>query len=172
MVFGEGPSDARIMLVGEQPGDLEETQGRVFVGPAGQLLDRALAEAQIDRRKIYVTNAVKHFKFERSGKRRLHQSPTVAEIDHCRWWLDQERAMVQPEVVVMLGASAARGVLGKTVKLADHRDSTVNLGTSKAGIITVHPSYILRLPDERRKKEEFDRLVQDLQRAGSLAGAV
>lgn len=170
-VFGEGPADARIMLVGEQPGDVEERESRVFVGPAGQLLDRALGQAQIDRRALYVTNAVKHFKFERAGKRRLHQNPTLAEIDHCRWWLDQERAMVQPEVVVMLGASAAHGVLGKTVKLADYRDSIVNLGTSGSGIVTVHPSYVLRLPDAQRKQEEFDRLVQDLQRAVWLAGA-
>lgn len=171
-VFGEGPADARIMLVGEQPGDMEEQEGRMFVGSAGQLLDRALAQAQIDRRALYVTNAVKHFKFERRGKRRLHQNPSTAEIDHCRWWLDQERAMVRPAVLVMLGASAARGVLGKTVKLADYRGSTVNLGTSEAGIVTVHPSYILRLPDEQRKGAAFDRLVQDLQRASSLARAI
>ena len=171
-VFGEGPADARIMLVGEQPGDVEERAGRVFVGPAGQLLDRALAQAQIDRRALYVTNAVKHFKFERSGKRRLHQNPTTAEIDHCRWWLDQERAMVRPSVVVMLGTSAARGILGKTVKLEHYRGSTVDLGAGGSGILTVHPSYILRLPDEKRKKDAFDRLVQDLQRAGSLAAAV
>lgn len=170
-VFGEGPVDARIMLVGEQPGDMEEQEGRVFAGPAGQMLDRALAQAQIDRRSLYVTNAVKHFKFERRGKRRLHQNPTVAEIDHCRWWLDQERAMVRPAVVVMLGASAARGILGKTIKLAEYRGSTVDLGMGSIGIVAVHPSYILRLPDEQRKKEEFDRLVQDLQRARLLEGA-
>jgi uracil-DNA glycosylase len=169
-VFGEGPADARIMLVGEQPGDIEEQEGRVFVGPAGQLLDRALAQAQIDRRALYVKNAVKHFKFERVGKRRLHQNPTVAEIDHCRWWLDQERAMVRPAVVVMLGASAAHGILGKSVTLEHYRGSTLDLGTSGSGIITVHPSYILRLPDEQRKEEAFALLVQDLQRAGSLAG--
>jgi probable DNA metabolism protein len=171
-VFGEGPADASIMLVGEQPGDMEEQKGRVFVGPAGQLLDRALAQAQIDRRALYVTNAVKHFKFERLGKRRLHQNPSIAEIDHCRWWLDQERAMVRPAVVVMLGASAARGILGKTIKLAEYRGSTVDLGMDGIGIATVHPSSILRLPDEEHKKEAFDRLVQDLQRAVSLAGAV
>jgi uracil-DNA glycosylase len=170
-VFGEGPADARIMLVGEQPGDVEEQEGRVFVGPAGQLLDRALTQAQIDRRTLYVTNAVKHFKFERIGKRRLHQSPTAAEIDHCRWWLDQERAMVKPVVVVMLGASAARGVLGKSVKLEDCRGSTDDLGVNGSGIVTVHPSYILRLPDQQRKDEAFARLVQDLMRASTIAEA-
>lgn len=171
-VFGEGPADARIMLVGEQPDDVEEQEGRVFVGPAGQLLDRALAQAQIDRRALYLTNAVKHFKFDRRGKHRLHQTPTTAEIDHCRWWLDQERAMVRPAVVVMLGASAARGILGKSVRLEDYRGSTLNLGTNEAAIITVHPSYILRFSDDQRKGEEFDRLVQDLHKAGSLVGAV
>ena len=120
-VAGEGPKAARIMLVGEQPGDQEDRQGRPFVGPAGQLLDAALDEAGLDRRRLFLTNAVKHFKFEPRGKRRLHQNPTIAEIDICRWWLDKERALVEPELIVTLGASALRGVTGRSVSIKSMR---------------------------------------------------
>jgi DNA polymerase len=167
-VFGEGPSDARMMLVGEQPGDQEDLAGRPFVGPAGQVLDRALQEAGIVRGAVYVTNAVKHFKFEPRGKRRIHATPDRAEIETCRFWLDQERANVKPAVTVLLGASAARAVLGRAVTISRERGRPFPLGDGVA-LITVHPSYLLRLPDETAKQREYFAFVSDLRAARSLA---
>ncbi len=167
-VFGEGPADARLMLVGEQPGDQEDLAGRPFVGPAGQVLDRALAEAGLDRAKIYVTNAVKHFKFEPRGKRRIHVSPSAGEIEICRVWLDQERAAVNPAVTLLLGASAARAVLGRAVTISRERGQPLPLASGVA-LITVHPSYLLRLPDEQAKAEAYAAFVADLRLAWGMA---
>ena len=153
-VMGEGPSQAQLMIVGEQPGDTEECEGRPFVGPAGHVLDEALERAGLDRRAAYVTNAVKHFKFAPRGKRRLHQTPTAGEIDRCRWWLDNERALVAPRIILALGASAARGLLGRTPALARERGKP--LGQGKPLIwLTVHPSYLLRLDGAAREREEL-----------------
>lgn len=160
-VMGEGPGDAALLIVGEQPGDSEEAQGRPFVGPAGQLLRSHLAEAGIDPARSYVTNAVKHFKYELRGQRRLHQSPTAGEIDTCRWWLDSERALVRPRVILALGASAARGVLGRTVSVERERGRPRVLEDGSELWITVHPSYLLRLPGESRAGEEA-RFAHDL----------
>ncbi len=165
-VFGEGPMDARLMLVGEQPGDQEDLAGRPFVGPAGQMLDRALEQAGIDRRSVYVTNAVKHFKFEPRGKRRIHATPDRAEIEVCRFWLDQERAAVKPAVVVLLGASAARAVLGRAVTISRERGRPIALPGGQA-MVTTHPSYLLRIPDEDTKAREFAAMVADLQLANT-----
>lgn len=168
-VAGEGPDAARIMLVGEQPGDQEDLQGRPFVGPAGQVLDAALAEAGLDRRRLFLTNAVKHFKFEPRGKRRLHQNPTSAEIDICRWWLDKERAFVKPELIVTLGASALRGVTGKSSSIKSMRGAVHELAGGTKLIATIHPSFLLRLPDRERAAEERAMFVADLARARKLA---
>jgi DNA polymerase len=155
------------MLVGEQPGDQEDLAGRPFVGPAGQVLDRALAAAGIARTAIYVTNAVKHFKFEARGKRRIHVTPDRTEIETCRFWLDQERTLVKPAVMVLLGVSAARAVLDRAVTISRERGRPVRLGESLV-LITVHPSYLLRLPDETVRDREFAGLVHDLRTARSL----
>jgi DNA polymerase len=163
-VFGEGPADARLMLVGEQPGDQEDLAGRPFVGPAGQVLDRALADAGIDRAAVYVTNAVKHFKFEARGKRRIHATPDASEIEICRFWLDQERALIKPAATVLLGGSAARAVLGRAVTISRERGRLIPLGEGQA-MITTHPSYLLRLPDEADKVREYAAMVADLKEA-------
>lgn len=152
-VMGEGSLDASLMIVGEQPGDQEEEQGRPFVGPAGQLLDVHLDRAGIDRGAAYVTNAVKHFKFVPRGKRRLHQSPTAKEIDTCRWWIESERALVKPKLVLALGASAARGMLGKTVSISRARGKPHMLDDGSELWITVHPSYLLRLDGDAREEQ-------------------
>lgn len=149
-VAGEGPQRAPLMIVGEQPGDQEDLQGRPFVGPAGQLLDQHLTHAGIDRAGAYLTNAVKHFKFVYKGKHRLHQSPGAKEIDTCRWWLDAERAIVQPRMVLALGASAARGMLGRTVSVSKVRGAPMTLDDGAELWVTVHPSYLLRLDSEAR----------------------
>jgi DNA polymerase len=167
-VFGEGPADARLMLVGEQPGDMEDLAGRPFVGPAGQVLDRALAEAGIDRATVYVTNAVKHFKFEPRGKRRIHATPDAGEIEVCRFWLEQERLVIRPALVVLLGGSAARAVLGRTVTISRERGRPLPLEGGQA-FVTVHPSYLLRLPDEASKQREYVAFVRDLAAAKALA---
>ncbi|WP_084419679.1 UdgX family uracil-DNA binding protein [Henriciella litoralis] len=167
-VFGEGPSDARLMIIGEQPGDMEDIAGKPFVGPAGQLLDKAFEAAGLDRRKAYVTNAVKHFKFTPRGKRRMHQKPNAGEIDTCRFWLDLERSLVKPDIIVTLGASALRGVFGKAAALKDHRGAFSDLGTGARLIATIHPSYLLRLPDRARAAAEYEKFVTDLARARSL----
>lgn len=168
-VAGEGPEAARIMVVGEQPGDQEDLQGRPFVGPAGQVLNEALEEAGLDRTRLFLTNAVKHFKFEPRGKRRLHQNPTTGEIDICRWWLDKERAFVQPDLIVTLGGSALRGVTGKSASVKSMRGATHELEGGTKLIATIHPSFLLRLPDRERAAEERSVFVADLIRARKLA---
>lgn len=145
-VFGEGPDSARYLFVGEQPGDQEDRQGHPFVGPAGRVLDRGLEEAGIGRDEVYVTNAVKHFSFTSRGKRRIHQKPTAAEIDACRPWLSAELAAVRPEVVVVLGATAARSLLGPSFRVTKQRGEPVPMGDALA-VATIHPSAVLRAPD-------------------------
>jgi DNA polymerase len=153
-VMGEGPREAALMIVGEQPGDQEDLQGRPFVGPAGQVLDAHLERAGIERRDTYVTNAVKHFKFVPRGKRRLHQTPTAKEVDICRWWNESERAIVKPKIVLALGASAARGLLGKTVSISKTRGVPHRLEDGSELWVTAHPSYLLRLDDGAREEQE------------------
>jgi DNA polymerase len=172
-VMGEGPRDATLMIVGEQPGDQEDLQGRPFVGPAGQVLDAHLERAGIDRGATYVTNAVKHFKFVNRGKRRLHQSPTAKEIDICRWWNEAERAIVQPRLVLAMGASAARGLLGKTVSISKARGEPIPLEDGSELWVTAHPSYLLRLDGSARDEQErlFQAdLVAVAERLAELAG--
>ncbi len=166
-VFGEGPVDAALMFIGEQPGDQEDLAGKPFVGPAGQVFDRALAAAEIDRSRTYVTNAVKHFKFEQRGKRRIHSKPGTGEIDACRWWIEQEQMLVKPQVTVALGATAARSLFGKTMTIGRERGREMRLPDGGAAWITVHPSYLLRLPDAAQAEEEFARFVEDLKLAGA-----
>ncbi|WP_439815055.1 UdgX family uracil-DNA binding protein [Zavarzinia sp. CC-PAN008] len=168
-VLGEGPLRPDLAFVGEQPGDQEDLQGRPFVGPAGQLLDRALAEAGIDRARTYVTNAVKHFKFEQQGKRRLHKTPTAGEVKHYRWWLEQELDFVQPRLVVALGATAVLALAGRPIPVTANRGPTTF--ANRPGFITVHPSYLLRLPDEAAKAEAWRAFVADLARARADAAA-
>jgi uracil-DNA glycosylase len=163
-VFGEGPKRARIMLVGEQPGDAEDIAGHPFVGPAGKLLDRALEEAGIDRRIVYVTNVVKHFKWEPRGKRRIHAKPNAAEISACRPWLETEIALVKPRVLVCLGATAAQALLGKSFKVSKQRGVFVESPLAPLVTATVHPSSILRAPDEEARREEMKRFVTDLKK--------
>ncbi|PZU15155.1 MAG: uracil-DNA glycosylase [Sphingobium sp.] len=171
-VFGEGPLDAPLLFIGEQPGDQEDMAGRPFVGPAGQLFDRALGEAGVDRSRAYVTNAVKHFKFVRQGKRRLHQSPDAGEIQACRWWLGQEIDLIRPRVIVALGASAARAMLGKAVTIGRTRGNAIALENGAEGWVTVHPSYLLRLPDEAKRAEERARFVEELRVIGDRVKAL
>src|SRR5215468_5016012 len=166
-VLGEGPIGAVLAFVGEQPGDQEDLQGRPFVGPAGQLLDRALAEAGIDRKATYVTNAVKHFKFERRGKKRIHQKPTAGEVTHYRWWLKKELDLVHPKVIVALGATAVLALAGKALPIGRSRGETTFDG--RPGFITVHPSYLLRIPDEAGKLQGYRDFVADLERIRGLA---
>jgi DNA polymerase len=168
-VFGEGPLDASIMFVGEQPGDQEDLAGRPFVGPAGALFDAALEKAGIDRSTVYVTNAVKHFKFVARGKRRIHSKPDAGEISACRWWIDQERELVRPPVTVALGATAARSLLGKTVTISRARDVPLALADGGECWVTVHPSYLLRMPDPERRREERALFVRDLKRIKARA---
>ncbi|WP_326525311.1 UdgX family uracil-DNA binding protein [Sphingomonas sp.] len=169
-VFGEGPVDARMMFVGEQPGDLEDLAGRPFVGPAGQVFDRAIADAGIDRTGVYVTNAVKHFKFEPRGKRRIHAKPDAGEVTACRWWIEQERAIIRPDVTVALGATAARSLLGKVVTVGRERGRPITLDGGGTAWITVHPSYLLRIPEKDRAEEEYARFVDDLKAAAAMLG--
>jgi uracil-DNA glycosylase len=162
-VFGAGASHARVVFVGEQPGDLEDRTGLPFVGPAGRLLDRALNQAQINRDLCYVTKAVKHFKWEPLGQRRLHKKPTSREIQACRPWLQAEIELIQPEVVVGLGATAAASIFGGPLRIADVRGKLTHVETvGKTCLITVHPSSVLRAPDPETRQTEFDRFVQDL----------
>lgn len=161
-VFGEGPRAAELMLVGEQPGDKEDLAGEPFVGPAGKLLDQALAEAGIDRRKVYVTNVVKHFKWEARGKRRIHKKPNLAEQRACRPWLDAELSVVKPKVVVCLGATAAQALLGKDFKVTLHRGEPVESPLAPLVMATMHPSSILRKRDTASREKELRGLVEDL----------
>jgi DNA polymerase len=163
-VFGEGPARAEIMMVGEQPGDAEDVAGHPFVGPAGRLLDRALEEAGIDRSRVYVTNVVKHFKWEPRGKRRIHAKPNAAEIGACRPWLETEIALVKPRVLVCLGATAAQALLGRGFKVTQQRGAFVNSPLAPLVTATVHPSSILRAPDEESRREEMRGFVADLER--------
>jgi uracil-DNA glycosylase len=163
-VFGEGPSKAEVMLVGEQPGDAEDVAGHPFVGPAGKLLDRALTEAGIDRRRVYVTNVVKHFKWEPRGKRRIHAKPNSAEIAACRPWLETEIALVKPRLLVCLGATAAQALLGKHFRVSQQRGSFVPSPLAPRVTATVHPSSILRAADEESRRAEMQRFVADLTR--------
>lgn len=160
-VPGEGPEQARLMIVGEQPGDHEEREGRPFVGPAGQLLDEHLERAGLDRSLIRVTNAVKHFKYEQRGKRRIHQNPTAGEIDHCRWWLGAERRLVKPDIILALGASAGRALMGRTPSIARERGRVFPLPDGTGLRLTVHPSFLLRLDGEARMREQ-ERFQHDL----------
>src|ERR1044071_3141932 len=155
VVFGEGPSRAGVMFVGEQPGDQEDLQGKPFVGPAGALLDRALEAAGIERQAVYVTNAVKHFKYEQRGRRRLHSKPNAGEVTACRWWLTQKLQLIEPRVVVALGATAARRILGKPITISRLRGIIEPLGESTRVLVTIHPSYLLRIPEKGRKEQEF-----------------
>jgi uracil-DNA glycosylase len=168
-VLGEGPVGAAIALVGEQPGDQEDLEGRPFVGPAGRLLDKALAEAEIPREDTYVTNAVKHFKYVQRGKRRLHQKPNSGEVKHYRWWLKQELDLVGPRLVVAMGATAVLALAGKALPIGKNRGET--RFENRLGYITVHPSYLLRLPDEAAKRAEWRAFVADLERVRELAAA-
>jgi uracil-DNA glycosylase len=160
-VFGEGGAHAAIVFVGEQPGDQEDLQGRPFVGPAGRIFDRALAEAGIARKETYVTNAVKHFKFEPRGKKRLHKRPDRSEIEACRWWLKGEIALIRPKLIVALGATAARALAGRAVTITRLRGTPVDLMGHK-GFVTVHPSYLLRVPDAAARRLEYRKFVADL----------
>jgi len=168
-VFGEGPAGARVLFIGEQPGDQEDVIGRPFVGPAGQLLDRALEEARIDRRTIYITNAVKHFKFIRRGTRRIHERPDADEMKACGFWLDVERVSIAPRLIVLLGATAARSVLGRPVTISRERGRPFALSSSETGFVTVHPSFLLRLPDEDARAREWRAFVEDLRTVARLA---
>jgi len=171
-VFGEGPVNARIMLIGEQPGDQEDLTGRPFVGPAGKVLDAALGAAGIERSAVYITNAVKHFKNEPRGKRRIHKKPDTSEIDICRFWLDNEIKIVRPRIAVALGATAARGLMRKSLTINANRGRIITLPNGLLGLITVHPSYLLRIEEERDKRREFDLLVKDLRMARDAANNV
>jgi DNA polymerase len=168
-VAGEGPRHAKLMLVGEQPGDQEEQARKPFVGPAGGVLDRGLAAAGVPRAETFVTNAVKHFKHEPRGKRRLHKTPNPGEVSACRWWLDSERAIVRPRVIVALGATAALSVFGKPRAIGKFRHQAIQLPDQAQGVITYHPSYLLRVPDREAKQKAFDMFVADLAFAWRLA---
>jgi uracil-DNA glycosylase len=168
VVPGEGSSRARVMMVGEQPGDKEDLEGKPFVGPAGRVLDRAIAEAGLDRRKIFVTNAVKHFKFEQRGKRRLHKKPNAYEIDRCRWWQEQELRIIKPELVVALGATALRSLTGRPTAIVKLRGRAVPLADGTPLIATIHPSYLLRIQDDNDKSAEYGRFVEDLRLCAKL----
>ena len=168
VVPGEGPGHARFMLVGEQPGDKEDLAGRPFVGPAGRMLDQALKDAGIPREDTFVTNAVKHFKFEMRGKRRLHKRPDAYEIDRCKWWNDFEREIVKPEVVVALGATAARSLTGRPVTISRMRGTPITMRDGARLLITIHPSALLRMEDEAEKHAAYLAFVKDLKAAAKL----
>ena len=161
-VFGSGPEDAEIMIVGEQPGDHEDLAGKPFVGPAGQLFDRTLADAGIERKKLYVTNAVKHFKYETRGKRRIHQRPNAGEVEQCRWWLNQEIALIRPKLIVAMGATALYALTGGKEKLSEIRSRPLPMEEGRTLFVTVHPSYLLRLADAQVKEAEMMRFKKDI----------
>src|SRR6185312_9095399 len=166
-VFGEGSAHARVLLVGEQPGDKEDLQGRPFVGPAGAILDKALAAAGIDRNEVYVTNIVKHFKWEPRGKRRIHKKPNTLEISACRPWLEAEIKVVKPKVVVLLGATAAQGIMGRQFRVTQQRGQWVQSTIAPLVMATVHPSSILRAPDDDSRHEEMRKFVDDLKKVAA-----
>ena len=172
LVFGEGPEQAKLMFVGEQPGDQEDLAGKPFVGPAGQLFDAALVEAGVERSQAYVTNAVKHFKFKPMGKRRIHERPNVGEIDHCRWWLKREIDLVRPDLIVALGATAARSLTGKNISITAQRGEVVESLDGTPVMLTYHPSYLLRLPDADKSAQERDKFIADLAKAGHYVSRV
>jgi DNA polymerase len=164
-VFGEGARQAELMLVGEQPGDAEDLAGHPFVGPAGKLLDRALAEAGIDRAAVYVTNVVKHFKWEPRGKRRIHKRPNAGEAAACRPWLETEIALVKPRVIICLGATAAQAIIGRHVRVTAARGELIPSSLAPAVMATVHPSALLRAPDAETRRREYGRFIDDLRAA-------
>jgi DNA polymerase len=167
-VFGEGAGRPKIMFIGEQPGNQEDQEGKPFVGPAGKLLDSALEEAGIDRGKIYVTNAVKHFKWEPRGKRRIHKKPSLAEINACHPWLDAEIAVLKPQVIVCLGATAAQALLGRAFRVTQQRGELMKSTLAPLVMATVHPSSILRAPDEETRHSEMQRFIQDLKQVAKF----
>ena len=164
-VPGEGPAPAEVMLVGEAPGDSEDLQGHPFVGPAGAVLRRALHDAGLERHTVYVSNSVKHFKFELRGKRRLHIKPSASEIEACHWWLDEELRLVAPKLVIALGGTAARALLGHAVTVSQVRAAPMRLNATSYIWVTVHPSFLLRIPDDAQRRNEYDRFVQELRDA-------
>lgn len=166
-VMGEGPASARIVLMGEQPGDQEDQQGRPFVGPAGRLLNQALEEAGIDRSQVYVTNSVKHFKFEERGKRRIHKKPSASEVQACQPWLQTELSLLKPSLVICLGATAAQSLLGKQFRLTQDRGRIFPHPWANRVLATIHPSALLRLRGSEERKQEFTHLVADLKAAAS-----
>ncbi|MDX8455120.1 UdgX family uracil-DNA binding protein [Mesorhizobium sp. VK9D] len=170
-VFGEGPESADVIFVGEQPGDQEDLAGKPFVGPAGRVFDSILDDAEIDRRKVYVTNAVKHFKFEPRGKRRIHSKPNAGEIQACRWWLDKELDLIKPNLVVALGATAAQSLLGKAVPIIRMRGDVVEREDGLRVFLTIHPSFILRIRDQEDKEAERGRFLKDMRKVKQLMGA-
>lgn len=167
-VFGGGPPDARVAIVGEQPGDSEDIEGRPFVGPAGRILDEGLAVAGLERSGCYVTNAVKHFKWKAAGKRRLHQKPSIAEMKACRPWLDAELSALRPEVVVCLGSTAARAILGRNVSVAADRGVCEDPGLPYRVVVTFHPSYLLRLQEAAAREAAWIAFCRDLAMAKPL----
>ncbi len=167
-MLGEGPQDAEIAFVGEQPGDQEDSQGRPFVGPAGQLFDRALVDAGVERGDVYITNAIKNFKFQMRGTRRIHQKPTSGEVKRYRWWLDKEIELVRPKLVVALGATAAMALAGRSIAIGRNRGA-IRFGHRK-GYVTVHPSFLLRILDEAARHEAYREFVGDLMKIKRLAG--
>jgi len=169
-VFGEGPKRAAMMLVGEQPGDYEDVAGKPFVGPAGKIMDRALEEAGINRSQVYVTNAVKHFKWEPRGKRRIHQKPNSREIAACRPWLEAELRIVKPNLVVAMGATAAQAIFGPGFRVTRERGKVLSSKLAPRVLATVHPSSLLRQPDEESREREYKHFVADLRAALRAAG--
>jgi uracil-DNA glycosylase family protein len=170
-VFGEGPESAEVVFVGEQPGDQEDLAGKPFVGPAGRILDTTLDDADIERRKTYVTNAVKHFKFEPRGKRRIHSKPNAGEIQACRWWLDKELDLIKPNLVVALGATAAQALLGKAVPVLKRRGEVIERDDGLCVFITIHPSLILRIREPADKDAEKERFLKDMRKVKQLMAA-
>ena len=167
-VFGEGDSHARIMFIGEQPGNQEDLEGRPFVGPAGKLMDKLLEEAGVDRKRVYVTNVVKHFKWEPRGKRRIHKKPNAADIAACRPWLDGEIAAIKPAAIVCLGATAAQALFGRTFRVTQHRGEFIDSSLARYVMATIHPSAILRAPDEKSRHEQERQFIEDMKQIAKI----
>jgi uracil-DNA glycosylase len=170
-VFGEGPEKARVVFVGEQPGDQEDLAGKPFVGPAGKVFNEILDEANLDRAVTYVTNAVKHFKFEPRGKRRIHSKPNAGEVQACRWWLDKELSLIQPDLVVALGATAAQSLLGEPVPVMKMRGDVIERDDGLRVFLTIHPSFILRIREHADKEAERERFLKDMRAVKKLMAA-